>query len=105
MEGCLHLNGRFVGRRGLRRAAETCEPMAAGPAMNSLFLSERPAPFLQVFLYQLIADGSKFAPYIFKTNLSNIRAFFKMKLKIAVGRSRECDIESNFQERDHERST
>lgn len=46
-------------------AAEMCEPVAAGTAMNSLFLSKRPAQSLQEHLLgifvSLITNGSRFA--------------------------------------------
>lgn len=56
-----------------------CEPAAAGAAMSSLFLSKRPAQSLQEHLLgifiSLIANGSRFATYTSKMNLSNITAF------------------------------
>lgn len=56
-----------------------CEPLAAGTVMNSLFLSKRPAQSLQEHLLgifiSLIANGSRFATYSSKMNLSSISAF------------------------------
>ena len=56
-----------------------CKPMAAGTAVNSLFLSERPAQPLLEHLFEisvsLTANGPGLATYISKVDSSGIISF------------------------------